>query len=302
MFSSPSTTPLQTQNLDDFPVLVVLTPGNIDYAKTEPNGRRPALCRCRRLHGAQVTRSRTWNPGGTSYVWVRVPRIDGSSSNDFIYLYYDKTGAPDAQDPPGVWAVGYLAVWHLDDDPTGAASVLDSTVNAKHGTGRLDERDQRGRAARSDRRRTSTAVADYIRVPSGAGDVLEINGNNLTMEAWVRRNGSTPGNVWMAFFGRQLGTASAPDSYVQALRDSDPSQALGAAGGGGAFSSSGSVPDLTWRYLATTKDASFVTQYVSGSQDGQVASSGPVVSDPNDVTIGGDGKRRHGHSHGVVRG
>ena len=36
----------------------------------------------------------SWNPGGTSYVWVRVPTIDGSSSSDFIYLYYDKTGAP----------------------------------------------------------------------------------------------------------------------------------------------------------------------------------------------------------------
>ena len=48
----------------------------------------------------------------------------------------------------------------------------------------------------------------------------------------------------------------------------------------------GSVPDGTWRYLAATKDASLVKQYVSGSLAGQSASIGNVVSDANDVTIG----------------
>ena len=124
----------QTENLDNFPVLIVLDPSNIDYGLIEPNG---ADLRFVDADDATLLSHEieSWNPGGTSYVWVRVPRIDGSSSTDFIYLYYDKTGALDAQDPPGVWSAGYLAVWHLDDQPIAANAVLDSTANAKHGSG-----------------------------------------------------------------------------------------------------------------------------------------------------------------------
>ena len=230
----------------------------------------------------------SWNSGGTSYVWVRVPRIDGSSSSDFIYLYYDKTGAPDIQDAPGVWSAGYLAVWHLDDDPSGATSVLDSTTNAKHGTGSASMNatnvvgGQIGQATNFD------GSADYIRVPSGAGDVLEINSENISIESWVRRNATAPGS-WIALVGRQFGIASQPDSYVQLLNVSDPSQALAAVNADNATSAAGTVPALTWRYLAFTKDASFLTQYVSngvGVLQYQAPSTGPVASDPNDVTIG----------------
>ncbi|MDH3767966.1 MAG: DUF2341 domain-containing protein, partial [Gammaproteobacteria bacterium] len=276
---------LQTQNLDDFPVLVVLNPGNIDYGRTEPNGED---LRFIDADDSTVLKHEIekWTPGGTSYVWVRVPRIDGSSPSDFIYLYYDSAGAPDIQDPAGVWAVGYLAVWHLDDDPSGASSVLDSTVNVKHGSGSASMNATNVVAGQIGLATTFDGSADYIRVPSGAGDVLEINGNNLTIESWVRRNGSTPGTLWMSFLGRQFGTASTPDAYAQVLHRLDPSQAVAIMAGANATSSTGAVPDLTWRYLVATKDASFLTQYVSGAQDGQSASGGPVVSDPNDVTIG----------------
>ena len=196
----------QTEDLDDFPVLIVLDPSNINYGLMEPNG---ADLRFVDADDATLLEHEieSWNPGGTSYVWVRVPRIDGLSSTDFIYLYYDKTGAPDVQDPPGVWAAGYLAVWHLDDDPSGAASVLDSTVNAKHGSGSASMNSGNVVAGQIGQATTFDGSADYIRVPSGAGDVLEINGPNLTIESWVRRNGANLG-VWMALVGRQVGIAS----------------------------------------------------------------------------------------------
>ena len=211
---------LQTQNLDDFPVLIVLDPGNFNYANAEPNGQD---LRFVDADDATVLEHEieSWNPGGTSYIWVRVPRIDGSSSSDFIYLYYDNTGAPDVQNPPGVWAAGYLAVWHLDDDPSAVSSVLDSTANAKHGSG-VSMNATNVVPGRIGQATNFDGSADYIRVPSGAGDALEINGENLTIESWVRRDGSTPGDTWMALVGRQLGTASAPDSYVQVLPRPEP--------------------------------------------------------------------------------
>ena len=42
-----------------------------------------------------------WNESGSSYVWVNVPQIDGSSTTDFIYLYYDNAGASAGQDISG---------------------------------------------------------------------------------------------------------------------------------------------------------------------------------------------------------
>ena len=271
----------QTENLVNFPVLIVLDPSNVDYGLMEANG-----ADLRFVDADDSTlldhEIESWNPGGTSYVWVRVPTIDGSSSSDFIYLYYDKTGAADVQNAAGVWSNGYLAVWHLDDDPS--VSVLDSTVNAKHGTGTSMNSGnvvggQIGNATRFD------GSAEYIRVPSGAGDILEINTANLTIESWVRRNGANPG-VWMALVGRQVGDADQPDSYGQLLNSADPSEPVAPINADAAYGGTGSVPDGTWRYLAATKDASFIRQYVSGSEAGQSASIGNVVSDANDVTIG----------------
>ena len=45
----------------------------------------------------------TWNEAGTSYVWVKVPQIDGSSGTDHIWLYYGNAAAPDAQNVAAVW-------------------------------------------------------------------------------------------------------------------------------------------------------------------------------------------------------
>jgi heme-binding NEAT domain protein len=117
----------QTENLTDFPVLVKLDSGNIDYAKTQNAGQD-----LRFVDSDDTTELdfeiEEWNESGTSYVWVEVPQIDGSSSTDFIYMYYGNTGASDGQDVAGTWNSGYEAVLHLHDD------FLDSTSHNNDGT------------------------------------------------------------------------------------------------------------------------------------------------------------------------
>ncbi|MHC5115041.1 MAG: DUF2341 domain-containing protein, partial [Planctomycetota bacterium] len=117
----------QTENLTDFPVLVKLDSGNIDYAKTQNAGQD-----LRFVDSDETTELdfeiEEWNEAGTSYVWVKVPQIDGSSSTDFIYMYYGNTGASDGQDAAGTWNSGYEAVLHLHDD------FLDSTSHNNDGT------------------------------------------------------------------------------------------------------------------------------------------------------------------------
>jgi cysteine-rich repeat protein len=159
----------QAEDLIGFPVLVQLTPTSIDYTKVQAAGQD---VRFADNDGALLPyQIESWNPGGTSYVWVRVPQINASSSTDSILMYYGNPAAADAQNPTGVWDSSYAGVWHLGD-------TSDSTVNANNGANH-----------------GSTVVAgmfgngtffdgtDWIEVPNSIS--LELNGQD-TLEAWVK--------------------------------------------------------------------------------------------------------------------
>ncbi|MHC4989690.1 MAG: LamG domain-containing protein, partial [Planctomycetota bacterium] len=107
----------QAENLVDFPVLVVLDSTRIDYTKTLDAGED---LRFVDDDGSTVLSHEIeeWNESGTSYVWVKVPQVDGVSSSDHIWMYYDNTLASDAQDAAGVWSADYEGVWHLNTDPS----------------------------------------------------------------------------------------------------------------------------------------------------------------------------------------
>ena len=106
----------QSDTLTDIPILVVLDSTRIDYSKVMNAGED-----LRFIDDDSTTQLdyeiETWDESGTSYVWVKVPQIDGSSYTDYIWMYYDNYGAPDTQDAAGVWSNGYAGVWHLKENP-----------------------------------------------------------------------------------------------------------------------------------------------------------------------------------------
>jgi biopolymer transport protein ExbB len=75
-----------------------------------------------------------WDPDtGHLEAWVRVPAIAADASTT-IYLRYGAFGEPLAEDPVGVWQNGFVAVWHLEQEPQGTpGDVLDS-LGATHAT------------------------------------------------------------------------------------------------------------------------------------------------------------------------
>ena len=123
--------PMNGQGLENFPVLVKLHEGleGFDYDQF-------ASASGTDLRIADATGTNTlyheiesWNPGGTSWVWILVPELpDGGLS---VWLYWGNAGATD---PPAyatngtVWANGFDLVQHMADD-TGSATVYDSTSN-----------------------------------------------------------------------------------------------------------------------------------------------------------------------------
>lgn len=84
----------QSENLDNFPVLVKLNSDRIDYDKTQDLGQDIHFVD---FDGFTVLAHEIeeWNEGGDSYVWVNVPRIDGNSNADYIWTYFGNTSVGD---------------------------------------------------------------------------------------------------------------------------------------------------------------------------------------------------------------
>jgi hypothetical protein len=73
--------------LAGFPVLVRLDSTRVEYFRTQDLGQDirfvDADDSTPLAHEIEL-----WNEAGSSYVWVRVSQINGSSGSDFIWMYY----------------------------------------------------------------------------------------------------------------------------------------------------------------------------------------------------------------------
>ena len=140
----------RTEALTDFPALVVFTnnlAGHFRYVEMAS----PADAGDLRFSAADGTTELsyevdTWNPDGTSYVWVRLPQL--ASSNDFVYAYWgngDETTPPAYTANGDAWGADYKAVWHLggaggtrpDATTNGFTGTLDATGVAASDAGKI---------------------------------------------------------------------------------------------------------------------------------------------------------------------
>lgn len=114
--------------LTDFPVLVKISESNGSaflYANC-PNG---ADLRFADATGELLPHEiDTWDPYGTSLVWVKVPSLSATTVITACYGYKGEDPIP-AVTASDVWDNGYVAVWHLNADST-ATTQTDSTANA----------------------------------------------------------------------------------------------------------------------------------------------------------------------------
>ena len=101
-----------TTTLTDFPVLVRLSPAlnEFNYAKSKvANGGDVRFADADgNLLASEID---TWDPNGTSLVWVKVPSFNKDTE---IRAYYGCANPPTV-DPQDVWNSGYIAVWHLNE-------------------------------------------------------------------------------------------------------------------------------------------------------------------------------------------
>jgi len=186
----------QQEALENFPALVVLTAPAFVYDRASVGGRD---LRFIEPGSGQVLAHEVelWDEGATSYVWVKVPRIDPSPSSDFIWLYYGNPSTVDAQDPAAVWSNGYVSVWHLGDNPAaGDGAIKDSAAEQQHGTALGMNHSDLVEALIGEGLDFDGAndVVD-IEGSGAAGAPLDIVGGPMTLSSLVRPDGNSEGTI-----------------------------------------------------------------------------------------------------------
>ena len=164
----------QGSALVDFPVLVVIDNTRIDYNSTLNLGED---LRFVDADGSTVLphEIESWDENGTSYVWVKVPQIDGASVTDHMWMYYGNPGAPDGQAPAAVWSAGYQGVYHLHQ------SNLDDSTNPGYDGTNNGSVDAPGAIAHG---REFDGISDTIAL--GVNPPLLQGVSQTTLSAWVR--------------------------------------------------------------------------------------------------------------------
>jgi len=272
--------------LQDVPVLIVLRGGRIDYARTRPQG---ADIRFIDADGTPLSYEiERWDTTGDSFVWVKVPQIDGGSATDHIWLYHDNPGASDAQQPTLVWNAGYQAVWHLND------GFQDSTLHGNHATnvGSTDAAGAVGRGRQFD----------------GNNQYVDANyTQNLpiyTVSAWIR-GAAAP--VAKAGPTDAINGALMREENYQLTWDHHDSYFRGAAslkttGDDWKATPFATLKGKTWYHLAATYDGYALDAYTDGQLATSVAAKPAPVSLTHSAKIGRHAFRTdiHPFLHGMV--
>jgi hypothetical protein len=275
-------------NLNNFPVLVKLDATRVDYGKTQNAGQD-----IRFVDPADKTtvlnhEIESWNEGGTSYIWVKVPQLDAGSTTDYIWLYYNNSAvaAPATQlgngsHATGVWDSGYLGVWHLNQNgDNSGADYLDSTANAKHGVGgggTANNQPALAAAGISGGAQVFTPEADYIDIPSLT------YANNITASVWYRGGTQTASN-WNYLISADT-EAIEFGTYGDSLQFKDTARSRNAVG-------PGNTTNNAWHNATGVINGTTMALFVDGNQSATISYPGGINNGAKGFVIGGNGSNR----------
>ncbi len=168
-----------TETLEDFSVLVRLDPQHVDYAACADKG--ADLRFVDRAGTILAHEIEEWNPGKTSSIWVRLPKLGAGATDAGFFMYYGNRAA--ALPSADVWGAPYRAVWHF------AGNAKDSTARHHDGAdvkvrfveGRV------GQAAAFD-----SGAKEYVKLAEDTSIVSGARG--VTVSAWVQHQGTVRDN------------------------------------------------------------------------------------------------------------
>ena len=191
----------KAETLTNFPVLVELGP-MVPAVCSSPNG---GDLRFTDSDGVTLLTHEidTWEAGGTSYAWVKVPQLTNNASIWAHFGNASDTTAPSYTSDGSAWSDGFRGVWHMAE-----SNALDSTAYGHDGTqgGNVDGTGLIGGA------QDFPTGNNWLSVPAG----LSGTGNSMTLMGLVNLRGASgdyqaimseryagDGNVEMALYCNQ---------------------------------------------------------------------------------------------------
>jgi biopolymer transport protein ExbB len=243
-------------DLDDFPVMVRLTSLNFDFTHAQALGQDirfmdSDLCPS---DGTPLKHEiEKWDQAGEdAVVWVKVPRIDGGSAVDFIYMYYGNAAVADGQDPPNVWDAGFEAVYHLLGN--GTAAIPDSTINAKNVS----------KLAVGEPANSAAGIADGCQDFDGANDRItgtfpDLDTGDLTVGCWINTSNTGERMPWGYY------TPTPKDDYHLDFYANNVDFGLKVNNVGCNIVHAATVNDGAWHYIVVMRDSDDLHLYIDGA-------------------------------------
>jgi hypothetical protein len=280
----------RSSNIDNLPVMVKLTPTRFDYSKARSDGRD-----LRFVDDNDSTEIpyeiEVWDPTGTSIVWVKVPRINGSSQADKIHMYFGKAdAAASALATTTVWSDAFKLVYHLNTAVDGSTAVPDSSpqgITASQATSSARPTlETAGNCYLG--RCYSFDGGDFVQTSSSIRSLV-FDGAGSTFSFWLRT--STDQQAISGYYS--AGDLSNSRRWGYMFGSTDPAGVIGILQNGGSNGvgprSGTSVTDSTWRQVALVRASNGTSQvYVNGVASGSAASiSSTSSSGTNFDYIGG---------------
>lgn len=243
--------------LNEFPVLVRLHEGVLDFTQVAPDGsdlrfvaeddKTPLKFHVEKFDAI-------FNLG---FVWVQVPKLAPGQTQK-IWMYYGNAAAPKGSEPQQTWDAAQIAALHFAERGTPAS---DSTVNANNALSAPASVESAliGTGARFEGR-VGIAIAASPSLAALAGDAR-------TWSMWAKPS------------------AAAQDALLFTQRDAGADLTIGLAAGipyvatGGQQAVATAALDTTnWHQIAAVADGSTLLLYVDGAQVASVSAALPALS------------------------
>jgi hypothetical protein len=213
---------------------------------------------------------------GELVCWVNLNSISGSQDTDF-YMYYGNSDCDSQQCPSEVWENGYVMVQHLEET---SGTHYDSTIYGNDGTC-INGTDQNaeGFILGGD---GFDGTDDWI----NCGNDNSFNLNyELTLEAWVNRNGDGIGN-----FPSIISRSGSSYNRYQLRYKPENDTAQFFLGDGSGYTIVDSDDDLElgeWYHLVATWDGTNMYLFVDGIEQANVSTfTGTPITSVADLELG----------------
>ena len=229
----------------------------------------------------------SWNPNGTSLVWVKLPSMKRSTE---FTMYYGGTPS-DTIDAHWTWSADYAGVWHMGEPSGTVADSSGNVLNAKpEGNDSANQIAVDGVfcKSRQNARNTLNAFSGSSMLTIGNSIMLDY-GSDFTFTGWIRMTG----NIGKArIVCRNKDYSSAPDWE---LAMTDYSTLVGSVGSSSSVSCTIPSAENAWVHVAGVFNGTTLIVYANGSKVMQKTIT--AVSDTDNKLVFGsiDPKYWQGH-------